>query len=397
MIGYWIRVWRSVGGEFIRVGDIAAEAMGYAGKGAFRYHDSYLGREDAVPLDPISLPLSPLPFNMPNTPIHGVFEDSLPDAWGRKLMIRRHSIPRQRQNLPQLLLTLGSSGLGALVYNSGTKPPAPYPEEASLLHLERLVEAAERFELGEENDPEITALLGAGSSPGGARPKAVVYDGASGEHYIAKFPSLKDTFNVVCIEAATMSLAAKAGLEVPNTRLVTCGNKQVLLVSRFDLGPGGRRHMISFQTLLKATGEYVHRYSDLLGIIRKISDHPENDSIRFFRQACFNSAIDNTDDHLKNFWMLHDHRDGWRLSPAFDLNPDIGQNGGQHVLRFGESEYSPGKAKLERMGREWGIPKAQTIVEEVFEAVRGWKEEFAAFGVPENDIRRIGVIGLARD
>jgi serine/threonine-protein kinase HipA len=168
---------------------------------------------------------------------------------------------------------------------------------------------------------------------GGARPKAVVYDAAVGDHFIAKFPSSKDKFNVVCIEAATMSLAAKAGLEIPGTRLISCGNKPVLLVRRFDLGPSGRRHMISFQTLLKATGVYVNRYSDLLGVIRKISADPETDSAKFFRQACFNSAVDNTDDHLKNFWMLHDHQNGWRLSPAFDLNPDIGQNGGQHVFR----------------------------------------------------------------
>jgi serine/threonine-protein kinase HipA len=263
--------------------------------------------------------------------------------------------------------------------------------------LDRLVEAAERFEHGEEDNPDITALLGAGSSPGGARPKAVVYDAATDEQYIAKFPSSKDRFNVVCVEAATMSLAAKAGLVVPNTRLVPCGNKHVLLVSRFDLGPAGRRHMISLQTLLKATGEYVNRYSDILGIIRKISKEPETDSVRFFRQACFNSAVDNTDDHLKNFWMVHSHQSGWRLSPAFDLNPDIGQNGGQHVLFYGESQYSPGKAKLERMGREWGIPKPQTIVEEVFEAVTNWKEEFATFGVPEEDIRRLKAIDFPRE
>jgi serine/threonine-protein kinase HipA len=394
MAGYVLTVWRSVGSDFVRVGDIVAEVKGTGGRGAFRYAASYLYRPDAAPVDPISLPLQAAPFTLPNSLIHGVFEDSLPDAWGRKLMISRHNLPRPHQNLPRLLGLLGSSGLGALAYSTSSKPPAPYPEEASLLQLERLVEAAERFELGEEDDSEITALLGAGSSPGGARPKAVVYDAAAGEHYIAKFPSSKDTFDVVCIEAATMSLAAKAGLEVPPTRLVPCGGKQVLLVSRFDLTPYGRRHMVSFQTLLRATGAYVNRYSDLLGIIRKISADPEEDSVRFFRQACFNSAIDNTDDHLKNFWMVHDHQDGWRLSPAFDLNPDIGQNAGQHVLFFGDSQCSPSKEKLVRLGRDWGISKPETVVNEVFGAVAGWKEEFAAFGVPEKDIMRLRHLDL---
>ena len=389
MTSYMIAVWRSVGGEFIRIGDIVVEITGNKGKSAFRYHSTYLERSDASPVDPISLPLQKNSFTLSDALIHGVFEDSLPDAWGRRVMIRRHNVPRTQQNLPRLLQLLASSGLGALVYSTNTKPPAPYPEETSLLQLERLVEAAERFELGEEDDPEISDLLGAGSSPGGARPKAVVYDATVGDHFITKFPSSKDKFNVVCIEAATMSLAAKAGLEVPSTRLISCGNKPVLLVSRFDLGPSGRRHMISFQTLLKATGVYVNRYSDLLGVIRKISADPETDSARFFRQACFNSAVNNTDDHLKNFWMLHDHQNGWRLSPAFDLNPDIGQNGGQHVLLYGESQYSPNRAKLERMGREWGIKKPVEIVEEVFATVRLWEEEFTAFGVPNSDIRRL--------
>jgi serine/threonine-protein kinase HipA len=238
---------------------------------------------------------------------------------------------------------------------------------------------------------EISLLLGAGTSPGGARPKALVFDAQKGEHCLAKFPSIKDQVNVVCIEAATMGLAAKAGLDVPAIRLVRCGSRPVLLVRRFDLMPPGRRHMVSLQTLMKAKGYYVCRYGDILNTVRKVSAEPMEDMERLFRQMVFNGVVNNTDDHLKNFWMLCDNERGWRLSPAFDLVPDIGQNG-EHVLFFELDPVYPGRKNLERLGRDWGVSRANRIVEEVFEAVTGWKEEFSSFGVSSADISRFSEI-----
>jgi serine/threonine-protein kinase HipA len=243
------------------------------------------------------------------------------------------------------------------------------------------------FELGKIRDTELSLLLGAGSSPGGARPKVVVFDEENGIHYLAKFPSVKDHVDVVKIEAATMSLAAGSGLTVPSTRLVQCAGKSVLLVRRFDIIPAGRRHMISFQTLLKAEGYYQLRYQDLLAIIRKYSNNPLEDSERFYRQMVFNAVIGNTDDHLKNFWMIHDREQGWRLSPAFDLIPDVGQRG-EHVLFFDLGAYYPGRNNLENLGHRWGIRNADKVVSQVFDAVHDWKEEFASARVPEEDIIR---------
>jgi serine/threonine-protein kinase HipA len=388
---YRIEVWLSLAVDRILAGEMVCE-IGDDGKerGAFRYSPDYLRRADAFALDPVTLPLRDESFETDHPGVFGVFEDSLPDDWGRRLLVRKHRIPRHQQNLPNLLLALGGSGLGALSYAERGRPQES-SAEASAIYLEKLVQAAELFERGEDTDVDISVLLSAGSSPGGARPKALVYDEATGEHSLAKFPSIKDPVDVVRIEAATMNLAAKAGLNVPATRLVECGGRPVLLVKRFDLMPQGRRHMISLQTLMKVKGYYQCRYGDILNLVRKISADPVADVEQFFRQMVFNAVVNNTDDHLKNFWMVCDVAQGWRLSPAFDLVPNIGRND-EHVLFFDLDPVYPGRSKLERLGRAWGVSRASAIIEQVYTAVATWRVEFKACGVPAADTERFGEI-----
>lgn len=384
---YRIRVWDRSAGEHRPVGEMVCEiAESGRARSAFRYEREYLESKDAFALDPVSLPLKSDSFSTDQPGVFGVFEDSLPDDWGRKLLVRKHQIPRHEQNPPKLLLALGNSGLGAMSFTDHAKPHPP-SSDISILHLSSLVTAAEMYESCEIRDSELSLLFSAGSSPGGARPKVVVFDEEEGIHYLAKLPSVKDQVDVVKIEAATMNLAAKAGLAVPSTRLVQCVGKPVLLVCRFDVIPAGRRHMISFQTLLKAEGYYQLRYQDLLAVVRKYSNDPLEDSVRLYRQMVFNAVTGNTDDHLKNFWMVNDREHGWRLSPAFDLIPDVGQRG-EHVLFFDLGAYYPGRQNLENLGRRWGIRNADIVVSQVFDAVAGWKEEFTSTGVPEKDIIR---------
>ena len=112
-----IREWELSSGTYCLVGEMVCEIAGNSpGKGAFRYEREYLERGDAFPMDPVSLPLKPDTFPVEHPGVFSVFEDSLPDDWGRKLLVRKHEIPRHEQNLPTLLLELGSSGLGALSY-----------------------------------------------------------------------------------------------------------------------------------------------------------------------------------------------------------------------------------------------------------------------------------------
>jgi serine/threonine-protein kinase HipA len=388
---YRIEAWISLTGDRVLAGEMVCEIESDGrGRGAFRYASDYLKHPNAFALDPISLPLREGEFDVGHPGVLGVFEDSLPDDWGRKLLVRKNHISRHHQNLPNLLLALGASGLGALSY-AEKGAPADTSSDVSAIYLDRLVEAAEAFERGEDTDININLLLGAGSSPGGTRPKALVYDEDSGTHYLAKFPSIKDDVDVVLIELATMNLADRAGLIVPELRLVKCGSKHVLLVSRFDIMPQGRRHMISMQTLLKVSGYYQCRYPDILSVVRKVSANPQTDSERLYRQMVFNAVIHNTDDHLKNFWMVCDSMQGWRLSKAFDLVPDIGQRG-EHVLFFDLDAVYPGRAKLERLGQSWGISGAVQIVDQVFSAIADWRQEFKACGVALRDIKRFSEI-----
>lgn len=388
---YRIEVWITLNAKPVLAGESLCE-IGHngRGRGAFRYAPGYLSCKGAFALDPISLPLREGEFTVEHPGVFGVFEDSLPDDWGRRLLVRKHRIPLHQQNLPNLLLALGANGLGALSFvEKGT--PQPTSAEASIMYLDRLVAAAEAFERGDASDADINMLLGAGSSPGGARPKALVYDEQAGAHCLAKFPSIKDHVDVVRIEAATMNLAAKAGLEVPATKLVECGSCPVLLVRRFDIEAVGRRHMISLQTLLKATGYYQARYADILHVVRRVSADPQGDSRRLFRQMVFNALVHNTDDHLKNFWMTCTCNEGWRLSPAFDLVPDIGQRG-EHVLFFDLDPVYPGRSQLERLGHTWGISGSAEIVEQVFAAVADWRDEYRSCGVPHRDVERFAEI-----
>lgn len=388
MMAYLVDVWVNLAGQQLKAGEFVCEINPSNGKGggAFRYSDDYLGHVAAYALDPVSLPLGKNSITIDHPGVFSAFLDSLPDDWGKRLLIRKHNLPRGRQNFPEMLLALGASGLGALSYTA-SKKPLPPTHEASILTLDRLVYEAELFESGATNDAEIAHLLSAGSSPGGARPKALVHDPDQGRHYLAKFPSSKDTVDVVRIEAATMSLAARAGLVVPPTSLIQCGGKPVLLVERFDVTTTGRRQMVSMQTLLKAEGYYQCRYKDLLDMVRMVSADPGADSSLLFRQMVFNAVIGNTDDHLKNFWMTCAPHEGWRLSPAFDLLPDI-REAREHILFFDLGGYHPGRKILEKLGRSWGVSKSADIVEEVYLALQQWRNLFTIFGVGDADCQR---------
>jgi serine/threonine-protein kinase HipA len=210
--------------------------------------------------------------------------------------------------------------------------------------------------------------LDGSSRAGGARPKALVHD-ESGE-WIAKFPSRTrdDGYDVVGLEAACLALARRAGLDVPESRLQALGARRVLMVKRFDVSAeGGRYHMVSLRTLCKERpGIHVHGYADLAQVLRKQSASPADDLAALYRLMVFNAAIGNVDDHLKNFWMLA-RPGGFRLTPAFDLVPDIGGRGG-HTLSFRQGFACPTGAELLAVAAEWDVGRAVRIVEDVVNA-----------------------------
>lgn len=363
-------------------------------QGQFRYVPEYLVHPQAFPLDPMHLPLSMETFDAdrPREGVHGVFEDSLPDDWGRRLMIRRHKLSRNEQRVPNLLRLLGNQGLGALSFVEEGRPELK-TSGVSCRHLQELALLAQKFEQepATADDNELSLLFRAGSSPGGARPKALVEDDKGA--YLAKFASFRDRLDVVSLEAAAMELGRRAGIETADTKIFELGaTKKCLLVRRFDINAaGGRNHWVSMQSLLKADGYYNTGYTDLAAVIKHISSQPGDDLKKLYRQMVFNIMIGNTDDHLKNFIMLHDDT-GWRLSPAFDLLPNIGFNQ-EHVLRIGMDTLPPNAGTLIAEAKHFGIKRRQQAMEvitEIHEAVSKWPDFFSKCNVPEKDAVSIG-------
>ena len=392
-------VWLTLpSGKRIKAGSLVVAdpdtARGGRLRGQFRYNPEYLERPEAFALDPLNLPLSAEIFdaNRPRAGVHGVFEDSLPDDWGRRLMIRRYNLKRDEQRVPNLLRLLGGKGLGALGY-AEEGSPGPETTSVSSRYLQELALLAEKFEQepAAATDDEFSLLFQAGSSPGGARPKVLVAD--ENGSYLAKFASAGDRLDVVSLEAAAMELARRAGIDTAETRLVPLGTTgKCLLVKRFDINAaGGRNHLVSMQTLLRVDDYYNAGYRDLAEVIRHISSQPAHDLYRLYRQMVFNVLIGNTDDHLKNFLMLHDET-GWRLSPAFDLIPNIGFNR-EHVLRIGLDSRPPDFETLLAESKYFGIKRrqeARNTIMEINAAVMEWPGIFKKCHVPARDADSIG-------
>lgn len=391
-----LNVWLNLPqGQTVRTGELVVASPDSQGRlaGQFRYVPEYLAHPAAFPLDPIHLPLAARSYSAdrPHSGVHGVFEDSLPDDWGRRLLARRYRLARDNQRVPGLLELLGGQGMGGLSY--GKDDAVPVKKEAVdgryLLDLQRL---AARFEEDASSiDDDMALLFQAGSSPGGARPKALIRD--RNVSYLAKFASVRDQFDVVSLEAATMELARLTGVSAASTKLVPCGANKALLVERFDINnlTAGRNHLLSMQTLLKADGYYYAGYRDLADIIRRVCSNPVADLLKLYKQLVFNVMLGNTDDHLKNFCIMYDG-DAWKLSPAFDLVPNIGLNR-EHVLRIGHSNVVDNRTTLLHEAKHFGIKRkksAEQIIADMYEVVSGWEKVFYGFGVPDRDLKIIG-------
>jgi serine/threonine-protein kinase HipA len=385
-------------GEEAMAGELACSDPDASGAFAseFEYAATWLLNPRAFALDPVSMPLRRGRFEARNLePPLAVFDDVLPDDWGRGLIVRQRRLPRGRQGAPFLLAELATRrelGVGALRFSTGHANPE-LDRPATVLDLAALGSAADAFEAGIAADPhDLRLLFAAGSSLGGARPKALVSDGT--RQWIAKFPSrARDgRFDVVGLEAVGLDLAARAGLVVPVHEMAKLGKtkRRALLVERFDtIGTRGRRHMISLRTLGKERpGAYTQSYGDLAEVVRQVSVDPQDDVDRLYRQMAFNAAFGNTDDHLKNFWMIHDVR-GYRLSPAFDLVPDVAERH-EHVLAFEYDRLVPDRDTMSTLARRWGVRHADSVLGEVLRAMAQFGSTAKARGVPAVNVKEIG-------
>lgn len=298
--------------------------------GRFVYGRSYLARPNAVPIDPIELKLTS--GTCETRRLNGVFgalRDAGPDYWGRRV-IEKHSGKAELGELDYLLYS-PEDRAGALSFGLNREPPAPrrrFSRTLELAELQRLADAiiADKELPADPNVEQAEALLLAGTSMGGARPKAVVEDDDS--LWIAKFNHPDDRWNHARVERSMLVLARECGLQTADSRIETVGGRDVLLVKRFDrakVEAGYRRaRLLSALTLLRAEDSHQDRdkwsYVLLVEELRRISSQPQQGAQELFRRMCFNALISNTDDHPRNHAVIALDTD-WVLSPAYDLIP----------------------------------------------------------------------------
>ena len=118
-----------------------------------------------------------------------------------------------------------------------------------------------------------------------------------------------------------MRLAALAGINAAQARIVTVAGAPVALIRRFDRADGKRIPYLSAASLLMADDAQDHSYTEIVDVLREHSPTFKHDANELWRRVVFNMLINNVDDHLRNHGFLHEGGGRWRLSPAFDINP----------------------------------------------------------------------------
>ncbi len=369
----------------------------------FEYDRSWLEHREKFSLEP-ALKLGPGPFHTPSDkPLFGAIGDSAPDRWGRVLMRRAERrradregrTPRTVREIDYLLLVDDEARQGALRFSEKEGGPFLAEEGAvkipPLIELPKLLTAAEHVVTGRDSDEDLKLLLAPGSSLGGARPKASVRD-HDGHLAIAKFPSRGDEVNTVAWEAVALRLAEKAGIAVPLWRLEPVRRKPVLLLRRFDREGNTRIPFLSSMSMLDARDNETRSYMEFVDSLRQHGAAPKQDMEALWRRIVFSILISNTDDHLRNHGFLWTGPAGWRLSPAYDLNP-VPTDIKARVLTTAIT-LDDGTASL-RLAYEvasyFGLTAkgARALAREVGKAVSSWRKEAGRLGLSKTEMDRM--------
>jgi len=389
---------------------------------SFSYGLRYLERPTAIEIDPVTLSLNDRAsirgkalFPAEGLRLSGGIRDAAPDAWGRRVIEAKLKVPGNSLPESEYLIHAGSQRVGALDIRR-TRSDDPVRGYGTWDSLQYLMDAAQKIDDGEPIPANLAEIFSQGSALGGARPKANVRD-ENQVLWLAKFVSRNDSLDVPVIEMATMRLAAEAGLNVPAVRLVTLGNRAVMLIRRFDrywaavgkvpenlmtTEPGKglvekRLPFVSGLTLLACDemDSPSKSYGDLAHAIRRYC-HPSfirEDNRELYGRLVFNVLVSNDDDHLRNHGFFWDPRvGGWRLSPLYDVMPRA-THASERQLHLGVGPRGR-LATLDNAfaGREvftLSADEATAVIGRVWEAVRKWKDRFAAWGVPAQQIEKV--------
>lgn len=358
---------------------------------SFEYTKAWLTSANALPIDP-QLPLYAGEQHSPSGKGFGIFSDCAPDRWGRVLMERREANAAAQQKramakTTELFYMLGVSDFtrsGALRFRRGPEMPflddslMPAPPATELRELAEVARKLDgpRPEAMPEYERWLAMLIAPGSSLGGARPKAT-FTMPDGTLWLAKFPGHNDQYDWGSWEYLTYLLAREAAIDMPQAERVLLSERYyTYCVRRFDRLEGqGRRMYASAMTLLeRRDGEEGASY---LHLIEALENHGAvglaNDMQQLFRRAVFYLLVGNRDDHLRNHGFLLTPT-GWRLSPAFDVNPNPAKS--EHALTWDGKSAAPVLQTLLDTASYYRLDAAvaQDIVDQVTAVVRRWRE-----------------------
>lgn len=369
----------------------------------FEYDDAWLETPLRFALEP-ALALGKGPqHTVAGRSLFGAIGDSAPDRWGRVLIQREErrkarKEKRQPHTLGEVDYLLGVGDVarqGALRFAEQEGGPFLALSDATqippLIRLPQLLNAALRVSADDETDDDIQLLLAPGSSLGGARPKASVID-KDGHLAIAKFPQHNDQTRIPIWEALALKLAAAAGIPTPIWRLENIADRPVLILRRFDRAEGRRIPFLSAMSMLDATDNEQRSYMEIADALRQYGAQPEEDCAQLWRRIVFNILVSNTDDHLRNHAFLYTTRRGWRLAPAYDLNPmPIDLKARLLSVAIDETDNTASLDLALNVARHFGVkPKAaKSIAMEVGKAVIHWRREAASLGLSSSEIDRM--------
>lgn len=369
----------------------------------FHYERVWLRDARAFALDPdLSLDEAPF-FPKPELGNFGIFLDSSPDRWGQTLMKRREALQaKDEKRTPRTLYAwdflIGVQDFtrqGALRFRlAGTEEflgneKMAAPPITTLRELEAVAYqlSSRRIDDLEALRKWLSVLVAPGASLGGARPKANFTE-ADGSLWIGKFPARDDDRDVGAWELVAHGLALKAGVDVPTAKAVRLNNEfHTFCVQRFDRANGTRRFYASAMTLLRKEQSEGTSYLELAQFLRGKGDgaHADADLEQLFRRVAFNVAIGNRDDHLRNHGFVLGAT-GWRLAPAFDVNPNIDK--AEHVLNIDDADNRPSLQTVLTTATFYGLTeeRGKQIVEEVASAVDGWESLARQAGIARGDV-----------
>ena len=328
---------------------------------AFEYDSNWI--ENGFSISPLFLPLQSGVFTSKWDPfdgLFGVFNDSLPDGWGRLLIDR---LLRQQGINPTVLSPLdwlcivGPKTMGALTY----KPSFPIGQNEQDKTLSYLEQETQKV-LHNQPTKELSLLATKGGSSGGARPKVLLT--VDREEWLIKFRNTQDPQNIGQIEYNYSQIARKAGIIMPETRLF---EGKYFGVKRFDRKGEKRIHMHTAAGVLHADFRIPSLDYKTLIETTLFLTHDIQEAEKMFRLMAFNIIGNNKDDHAKNFSFIYDDN-RWQLSPAYDLVPSDGFNGQHTTTVLGQG--LPTETDMLDLAKETGIAlkRAAEIIGQVKQA-----------------------------